>query len=123
MSEPSRYHYLGQWWVPETRIRDLEAQNAALLADVNQDEGYERLKVRISELEADLAIVTKDRDSLLARIQTTVGVVADQLHTARSGMETQAVNPTHQHREFCGALRGMPCICDATPLETKGEQT
>lgn len=32
--------------------------------------------------------------------------------------ETQGVNPTHQHREFCGALRGLPCICDATPLET-----
>jgi hypothetical protein len=28
----------------EARIRELEARNAALLADVNQDEGYERLK-------------------------------------------------------------------------------
>jgi hypothetical protein len=31
------------------RVRELEAQNAALLADVNQDEGYERLKEALRE--------------------------------------------------------------------------
>ena len=36
------------------RIRELEAQNAALLADVNQDEGYERLKSRCAQLEVAL---------------------------------------------------------------------
>ena len=40
----------------EERNKELEAQNAALLADVNQDEGYERLKVRVSEIETELAI-------------------------------------------------------------------
>lgn len=38
----------------ETRIAALEAQNAALLSDVNQDEGYERLKARCAQLEAAL---------------------------------------------------------------------
>ena len=37
-----------------SRIRTLEAENAALLVDVNQDEGYERLKVRCGALEAAL---------------------------------------------------------------------
>jgi hypothetical protein len=41
----------------EARIRELEAQNAALLADVNQDEGYERLKARCQKLEAALQLI------------------------------------------------------------------
>ena len=39
------------------RVRELEAQNAALLADVNQDEGYERLKARCQKLEAALQLI------------------------------------------------------------------
>lgn len=59
-AEKSRLPALGdgyeQLWLraktAEDRIRELEAQNTALLADVNQDEGYERMKARNSALEA-----------------------------------------------------------------------
>lgn len=44
------------------RLRSLEAQNAALLADVNQDEGYERLKARNVALEAALESLIVNTD-------------------------------------------------------------
>lgn len=45
------------------RIAALESQNAALLNDVNQDEGYERLKAKCEKLEAALKECEQVRDS------------------------------------------------------------
>ena len=42
----------GAWYAAadvDQRIATLEAENARLLSDVNQDEGYERLKVRCAQ--------------------------------------------------------------------------
>lgn len=76
---------------PFCRIRELEAEadrNYKALTGVIGERT--ELQARIRALEADLAIVTKDRNSLLDRIETTVGVVAAQLHAKRTASETSA---------------------------------
>jgi len=96
----------------------------ALVAELNETRGCRgdpRDQSRIAQLEAalrgvlTLADISKpiDADALTAKVREAWQVLGSQSETP--------VNPTHQHREFCGALRGMPCICDATPLETEGK--
>jgi len=74
----------------EERNQKLEAQNAALLDDVNQDEGYERLKARNAQLEAALRpvanhmVIDKDKELIggcyaIDVVQTAKGLVGSVL--------------------------------------------
>jgi hypothetical protein len=51
----------------ERRIEQLEAQNARLLADVNQDEGYERLKTALRSIAANTCCDKCQEAALIAR--------------------------------------------------------
>lgn len=62
--------------------------NCAGVAERYEDQ-VDRLDKRILALEAELAIMTKDRDSLLESVRrTTVQEVADQIQAQRTALET-----------------------------------
>lgn len=87
------------------RIEQLEAQNAALLADVNQDEGYERLKAKCAQLEAALRpvanhmVIDKDKEFIgghyaIDVVQTAIGLIGtalDQYKRSTTASETKGV--------------------------------
>jgi hypothetical protein len=58
VSEPSRYHYMGEWWVPERELSALAAELVRTKQWIQDNErhfAHIAVESRIRELEADLA--------------------------------------------------------------------
>jgi len=92
----------------EKRIAALEAENARLLADVNQDEGYERLKVALREISEGAKI------SALATYQAI-----DKARVLLTDLETPA-RQAHSKSEY-KRLTALGVECAAPETGAKHE--